>query len=193
MNHVSKTATIILFVLMVWTGLSQAQEASKDKSYDTAVSEILAIAAADSLVEKEGNTLILPVLGYTPDTSVMLGAAVLKFFYLEHQEPGARPSVFSPTFIYTLNSQIMVFLGTDLNWGEGKWHSKFGPSYIKFPDQFYGIGRDVSLDDEEDYTPERVAFKGMVERETWGYKVSKGYKGNLDHLDRPDHVDRKEK
>jgi hypothetical protein len=168
MIAVKKTASIGLLILLVWTGLSLAQEAEKDKSYESAVADVLAAAAADSLIEKEGNTLFLPVVGYTPDTSVMLGAAVLRFFYLEHEEPNARPSVFSPTFIYTLNSQILVFLGTDLNWGEGKWHSRFGPSYIKFPDQFYGIGRDVSLEDEEDYTPERIAFKGLIERETLG-------------------------
>lgn len=129
----------------------------------------IAASLPDSVLEKDGrgNTLILPVVGYTPDTSVMLGAAVLRFFYLE-EGPEARPSVFSPTAIYTLKNQIMIFLGSDLNWGGGQWHSQFGPSYVKFPDQFYGIGRDVSLDDEEDYTPERIAFKGMIEREWIG-------------------------
>ena len=48
----------------------------------------------------------------------------------------------------------MVFMGTEVNWDRGRSNAGLFPSYVKFPDQFYGIGREVTLDDEEDYTPE---------------------------------------
>lgn len=116
----------------------------------------------------QASTVLLPVLGYTPDTGVMLGVAALRFFYLEPYGPDTRPSTFSPTFIYTLKSQIMVFMGTELNWDEGRSNAGLFPSYVKFPDQFYGIGREVTLDDEENYTPERIAVGMRYNREVLG-------------------------
>lgn len=126
-------------------------------------------AAADTnATTSQASTVILPVIGYTPDTGLMLGAVALRFFYLEPEGPDTRSSVFSPTFIYTLKNQIMVFLGTDLNWDEGRSNAGIFPSYQKFPDQFYGIGREVSLNDEENYTPEQIALSLRYNRETLG-------------------------
>jgi hypothetical protein len=127
-----------------------------------------ATAPADTTEIGKASTVLLPVVGYTPDTGVMLGVAALRFFYLEPYGPDVRPSVFSPTFIYTLKNQIMVFMGTELNWDQGRSNAGIFPSYVKFPDQFYGIGRDVSLDDEEDYTPERISVGLRYNREVWG-------------------------
>jgi outer membrane protein assembly factor BamA len=130
--------------------------------------DVTAAAGADSLdAASRGNTVFLPVLGYTPDTGLMLGAVALKFFYLDPPGQDTRPSVFSPTFIYTLKSQTLVFLGTDFYWDDASNHAGFSPSYIKFPDNFYGLGRDVSLDDEEDYTPEQVALEAAFDRRLW--------------------------
>ena len=127
-----------------------------------------AMAPADTTQAGQASTVLLPVLGYTPDTGVMLGVAALRFFYLEPYGPDVRPSVFSPTFIYTLKNQIMVFLGTELNWDQGRSNAGIFPSYVKFPDQFYGIGREVTLDDEEDYTPERISVGMRYNREVLG-------------------------
>jgi len=126
------------------------------------------VAAADTTVAaSRANTVYLPVLGYTPDTSLMLGVALLRFFYLDPPGSGTRPSVFSPTFIYTTRNQVMIFMGTDLNWGGGRNHAGVFPSYVKFPDSFYGIGREVSLDDEEDYTPEQIKVDLAFDRRLW--------------------------
>jgi outer membrane protein assembly factor BamA len=62
----------------------------------------------------------------------------------------------------------MVFLGTEFNWNQGRSNAGIFPSYVEFPDQFYGIGRDVSLDDEEDFTPERIAVKLRYTQEVLG-------------------------
>lgn len=126
-------------------------------------------AAPDSVDVPTGSTVILPVLGYTPDTKLMLGAVAMRFFYLDKPGPETRPSVFSPTFIYTVKNQIMVYAGTDLNWDEGRSHAGVFPNYIKFPDQFYGTGRQVDLDDEEDYTSEQINLELKFDREVLGH------------------------
>ena len=143
-----------------------AQEPAAAEKLDE---ELAAAAAPDTVEIPKGSTVFLPVLGYTPDTGLMLGAAVLRFFYLDEPGPETRPSTFSPTFIYTLKSQIMVFMGTDLNWDEGRSHAGIFPNYMKFPDQYYGIGRDVSLDDQEDYTPEQINLELKYDREVLGH------------------------
>jgi hypothetical protein len=127
-----------------------------------------AVATVDTAAMGQASTVLLPVIGYTPDTGLMLGVAALRFFYLEPGGADTRPSVFSPTFIYTLKNQIMVFLGTEFHWDRGRSNAGVFPSYVKFPDQFYGIGREVSLEDEENYTPERIAVGLRYNREVLG-------------------------
>lgn len=121
--------------------------------------ELAATVAEDSLTTPTGNTVLLPVVASTPDTGLMLGGIVMRFFYLEPEYPDSRPSVFSPVFIYTMKNQIMVYLGLGLNWDQNRNALDLVPSYIKFPDQFYGIGREADLDDEEDYTSQQFGLE----------------------------------
>jgi hypothetical protein len=163
---------LALMALLFWIGHMSTPThglgAAVPESRTIAAADTTIVAATDSTSAGQASTVILPVIGYTPDTGLMLGAAVFRFFYLEPVGPDTRPSVFSPTFIYTLKNQIMVFMGTEFNWGHGRSNAGIFPSYVKFPDQFYGIGRDVSKDDEEDYTPERIAVGMRYNREVWG-------------------------
>jgi len=158
MGHPGRS--LIIFLVLTVAAVAGAQDHPVEVSADS----VMAYTAADST---RGGTVYLPVLGYTPDTGVMLGAAMLKFFYLDPPGRDTRPSVFSPTLIYTLKNQIMIFMGTDLNWGGGKNHAGLFPSYIRFPNQFYGIGRESSLDNEEDYTPEQIAVKAAYDYRIW--------------------------
>ena len=155
-----------IWLVLLFSATAFAQDPSATEKLDE---EPAAAAAPDTVEIPKGSTVILPVIGYTPDTSLMLGAAAIRFFYLDEPGPETRPSTFSPTFIYTLKSQIMVFMGTDLNWDEGRSHAGIFPNYIKFPDQYYGIGRDVSLDGQEDYTPEQINLELKYDREILGH------------------------
>lgn len=121
---------------------------------------------ADSLAAT-GSTVLLPVIGYTPDTGVMLGATALRFFYLESGVPDARPSSFSPTVVYTLKSQVLIYLGTELNWDESRNALTLVPNYVNFADQFYGIGRGADLDNEESYTAEHIGLDFAGNRRVW--------------------------
>ena len=157
---------VVLFLALVSFPAAFAQDTPATEELDE---ELAAAAAPDTVEIPKGSTVFLPVIGYTPDTSLMLGAAAIRFFYLDEPGPETRPSTFSPTFIYTIKSQIMVFMGTDLNWDEGRSHAGIFPNYMKFPDQYYGIGRDVTLDDQEDYTPEQINLELKYDREILGH------------------------
>ncbi|HPF69968.1 MAG TPA: BamA/TamA family outer membrane protein [Candidatus Krumholzibacteria bacterium] len=158
----TRTALMMLVVCLAGGVRAQAPDAGERVA---ARAELAAEAApADS---SRGGTVVLPVLGYTPDTGLMFGGFALKFLYLDRGE-GARPSTLSPVVIYTLKNQVLAFLGADLNWGGGRWHASLVPGYQKFPDDWYGIGRDAPADPLDDYTPEQFSFEGMIERVTWG-------------------------
>jgi len=156
--------TILLTVLILGHATGALAQST---SADGRVTTTTAALADSAVVAKTGNTVFFPILGYTPDTSFLVGATVLRFFYLDDTED-ARPSLISPVAVYTARNQVLLFLGTDLNWGGGRWHAGLLPSYQKFPDDFYGIGRDVTGDPLESYTPEQFAFEGLIERETLG-------------------------
>ncbi|MBE0565950.1 MAG: BamA/TamA family outer membrane protein [Krumholzibacteria bacterium] len=158
--------------------LAAAAASAQDPQAERRVAEAAGALADTALVPAgRGDTVILPVLGYTPDTGLMLGGFALRLFYLDPPSDEARPSAISPVVIYTLKNQWLVFLGTDLNWGDGRWHAGLVPGYQKFPDDYYGIGRDTPVDPLENYTPEQFSFEGMIEREVLGeLRLGLGYR-----------------
>jgi len=178
MARMHRPALLCGLVLAAWLAATAA--AAQDPARNRRVAQGAEAVADTAVVKERGDTVLLPILGYTPDTGLMLGALALRFFYLDPPGDDTRPSVFSPVVIFTFKSQLMIFVGTDLNWGDGRWHAGLMPSYQKFPDDFYGIGRDVPADPIETYTPEQFAFEGMLEREIVGelrlgvnYRVAK--------------------
>ncbi len=159
-----RTVGIALFLCLLAAPVL-AQSPERERRVAEGAEKVAESAAADTT---RGGTIVLPIVGYSPDTGVLLGGFGMRFFYLDPPTAEARPSVISPVVLYTLKNQVMVFLGTDLNWGGGRWHAGLVPGYQKFPDDWYGIGRDAPADPVDDYTPEQFSFEGMIERETWG-------------------------
>lgn len=146
------TASILLFVLIggLLTFPCRGEEQTP------------AATLADSL--QSGGNVFFPILGYTPDTSFLVGLTWLRFFPLDKAEEDSRPSLFSPVLVVTTKKQLMVVLSTELYWGQGKNHAVIAPQYLRFPDKFFGIGRDTNADDEEDYTPEQFTVDLLYER-----------------------------
>ena len=163
-------------VLFLATIISAATCLAQDPANIEKIDQKIASVAADTSTNTT-STVVLPVLGYTPDTGLMLGGLALRFFYLEPDLPDARPSVFSPTVVYTLKNQLMIYLGTSLNWDQNRNALNVVPSYLNFPDTFYGTGRDVSLDNEEDYTGESLGLDLDFNRAVWrNWRVGTSYR-----------------
>lgn len=142
-------------ILIIWTLLWSVTSPAASLAQESAPS-----ADPDEPVSP---SVLFPVLGYTPDTSVMAGATWLRFYQLGHSEED-RPSVFSPALVATAKKQFLVFLGNELYWGGGQSHAKIQPSYMRFPDKFFGVGREALDEDEEDYTPEQFQLELQYDR-----------------------------
>lgn len=110
----------------------------------------------DTVEQKRGGLIYLPILFYTPETKLAGGAAVNYYFRESGSEITSRPSTIMPILIYTQKSQIISELNADLYWKDEMYHLSGNIGYTKFPDKFFGIGNNTSEDDEEEYTPRNI-------------------------------------
>ncbi len=105
----------------------------------------------------------VPVVGYAPETSLMLGVALVGVVSAESGGPATRPSTALLTTIYTLKHQYMVELSLD-RWSPGDaWHLTGYGGVERFPSEFNGIGAG-STDTSEVYTPQRYIFSAGAQR-----------------------------
>ena len=56
-------------------------------------------------------------------------------------------------------NKILMEILNDLYWKNETYITRANLSFHRFPDKFYGIGNNTSLDDEENYTPKLYRFE----------------------------------
>lgn len=107
------------------------------------------VSFADTFWQK---TRIVPLLLYSPETSVMFGAGTLTLIDLEGADPD-RPSSVSLFGMYTLNQQVALIAGHELRGAKDRHVFQQTFRFIDWPDQFYGIGNTrktgINIDDED--------------------------------------------
>lgn len=111
-----------------------------------------------STEKKEKGIIILPVIFFSPETSLGFGTADIVYFRVG-KNTLKKPSNMQNVFVYTLENQILfqnpfnIFLNEDKNWIRGEL------SYFNFPYEYYGIGSDISLDSAESYDAEYIRLE----------------------------------
>jgi hypothetical protein len=127
-------------------------------------------AQEDTVSQKNNGLIFFPIIFYTPETK-MAGGAAFSYYY---RKPGAkltvRPSTITPIFVYTQNKQIITFLSSDLYWKDETYNFLGDIGYSKFPDNFYGIGNNTSIENEENYTAGITTLKFVLRK-----KIRKGF------------------
>ncbi len=108
----------------------------------------------DSLNHNISGIVPLPILMYSPETKIGVGAAVSYFFRKVGSGPAGRPSLIMPSIVYTQKKQIISDIYADLYRKNEMYHLVGYLGYKKFPDKFYGIGNNTTKADEETYTPQ---------------------------------------
>ncbi len=108
--------------------------------------------------DRNGRFLALPIITYSPETRLRLGAVAMYFFRFRNSRPGTQLSSVKMPVSYTLENQIKVRLSYDL-FLPGNDHIFTGfTEWIDFPVFFYGIGSDTQQEDEEKYTTRAHIF-----------------------------------
>lgn len=105
----------------------------------------------------------VPVLGYTPETSLMFGAAVVGVAPGPPAGPPTRPSTVLLTAVYTLKNQFQLALDLD-RWTAGDvWHLTGSIGGERFPSQYHGIGA-AATDTSETFTPRHLTLALAAQR-----------------------------
>ncbi|MCV9389398.1 BamA/TamA family outer membrane protein [Reichenbachiella ulvae] len=127
---------------------------------------------ADSLLsKKKKNYAVYPVLGYSPESKLNLGA--IAFFVLDKEGTEKseyhRPTSITPYIIFTTNKQIQIKSEFDFYFKNGL-NLGLEARVFKFPDSYYGIGNENDPDVFERYGNRFVQFEG---------KLMKPYSSNI--------------
>jgi len=121
--------------------------------------QIMIGAEIDSLIKKEGDFLVLPIIFYTTETKLAAGAMVNYYFRVLTDKLYTRPSSILTAITYTQNHQIMSEINTDIYSKNETYNLNSRIAYVKFPNKFYGIGNNTPEDAEEDFTSKTFSLK----------------------------------
>jgi hypothetical protein len=95
---------------------------------------------------------VLPIVFYSPETSLGLGAGTLFQFRLPGAVAEGRPSSITLGGVYTLEHQTLVQFTPDLRFGDDQYVLKLDVLGAKYPNRFYGIGNEPNTDLYDTYT-----------------------------------------
>ena len=101
---------------------------------------------------KKSRIIFSPIAYYTPETRFAYGAAGSYIFRLSKDRPNDRPSSLSPIAVYTQEKQFYAQIKSLVYLKNEKYQIELNLKIQDYPDKFFGIGNDNSLEDKESYT-----------------------------------------
>ena len=105
-----------------------------------------------------GRWTAIPILAYTPETSVMLGGGAIYTFRFDDGDPHGRRSNAALTAIYTLENQFVLGFGGTLYLDDELWRLNGSVEGALFPSTIYAVGPDSPAESAEDYTDQRFGI-----------------------------------
>lgn len=121
---------------------------------------LCSLAAAQTTSEVKGSWAILPIFSYEPETEFMFGGLINRTFSINDCE---RQSTLRPMIIYTQKNQTVVSLDSEFYWDQ--FVSRSAINYQDFPNLFYGLGNNTSINDKENYTSESLQVLANLQRQ----------------------------
>jgi len=119
--------------------------------------------------------LPLPVLYYTPETSIAGGALLMHYFH-DSPDPRGRGSNLQLVGVYTAHSQAIGNLSGDLYLLDDAYHAAFLLIASDYPDLFWGIGNKTPDANKESFTARTAAAIVTLQRRV-GASVYVGVRG----------------
>ena len=113
--------------------------------------------------------IALPVVFYTPETKLALGAGGVLGFRLGANRDDTRPSSLPFVVVYTLNKQTQILLKPDIYLPGNTYLVTGTVQFERMPQRFYGVGRTASDATLEQYTPQTIELQIGVKKRIAGH------------------------
>ncbi len=92
-----------------------------------------------------------PVAFYTPETAFGFGGVGIGTFHLQNESRDTRPSSIQLGISYTTKGQFLLYAPFDFYKDDERWRVEGEFGFYKYFYNFYGVGIDSRLEDEETY------------------------------------------
>lgn len=113
---------------------------------------------------KHNSFLPVPLLGYSQEAGLLLGAVGIYSFYTDKNDPKIKASQAYGVLAYSTKKQIQISFKADV-WSKGnKFHTITEFKYLDQPFNFYGIGNSTLLANEDRLNLKRWRLNGEIER-----------------------------
>ncbi|MBS0000390.1 MAG: BamA/TamA family outer membrane protein [Cyclobacteriaceae bacterium] len=134
---------------------------------------------------KKGNLVPLPLVFYSPETSLAFGGVLFNLFQTVPKDTLSKFSNVRTAIIFTLRSQLLVDVDHDIFTRNEKYRITGKFLYAKFPDYFYGIGNQTLEEHEEQFNANNFNFRSQVMRQFFdnfyaGLIFNLNYLGNVE-------------
>jgi outer membrane protein assembly factor BamA len=121
-------------------------------------------AAAKPAQKFKPRLLVLPIIYYTPETRLAIGAGGVLNYRLGRDKENTRPSSIWFLGVYTMDKQIKLGLKPEIYMPHNSFILSANLEYEWFPQTFYGIGNDAPASAAESYTPETKGVQFSIKR-----------------------------
>ena len=148
----NKILLLTLFVLSLINALAQS-DSTKQKSDS--------ISSFNSFNKKAENFFKycpVPLISYSTDAGNVFGLAKFNTFHASKKDTVSRPSKISEVATFSTKGRINVSVANDLIFKEDKYMFLSFFNFKKQPEYMLGIGNDVSRDNVEQVTTNRIKF-----------------------------------
>lgn len=102
--------------------------------------------------------MVLPIITYSPETSLRLGAIGVYLFRGKSAPEGTQLSSIKMPLNYTLKNQVKLRMSYEIFLDDNRHIFKGETEWIKFPLLFWGIGNDTPDSNEEIYTTRTITL-----------------------------------
>ncbi len=110
------------------------------------------VVPPDSTAERSNSPYGLPVVFYTPETSLGFGVAGVYAFNFKKDSLTARPSSVQLVAAYTLQKQLLLYFPFTIFVNNGDYYTYGEVGYYRYVYQFFGIGNQATSEMEEAYS-----------------------------------------
>lgn len=127
--------------------------------------------AFNDTVEKKDGIFLFPLIYYTPDTRFAAGAVGVYYFNTAknktEEDVATRLSFVKLLADYTQNRQLDIWSSWNIFTDQEKYLFKGELRYRNFPDRYYGIGNNTSVNQEEFYSFDLALLKILGMRQVF--------------------------